>query len=248
MSRPAAPSRSARARSTSTTGLSLDVDDVTIQGAGHGSTILSFANQTDGAQGLYVTAQHGFTMHDLAVEDTQGDALKLLGTTKVTISKTRVEWTKGANETNGSYGLYPVQCADVLIEDNVVKGASDSGVYVGQSDMIVVKNNQRRAQRRRHRDRELDARRRPRQHRDEEHRRHPRVQPARPRRSRTARSRACSTTRCSRTTPRTSRPRATSSGSCRPAPASRSSPRTRSRSSTTTSTITSRSTSASSAT
>jgi len=124
------------------TGLSLDVDDVTLQGQGMDSTILSFANQTDGAQGLYVTAQHGFTMHDLAVEDTKGDGVKLLGTTKVRISKTRVEWTKGANETNGSYGIYPVQCADVLLDGNVVKGASDSGVYVGQSNMIEVKNNQ----------------------------------------------------------------------------------------------------------
>ena len=124
------------------TGLSLDVDDVTLQGAGMDSSILSFANQTDGAQGLYVTAQHGFTMHDLAIEDTKGDGLKLLGTTKVRISKSRVEWTKGANVTNGSYGLYPVQCADVMLDGNVVKGASDSGVYIGQSDMIEIKNNQ----------------------------------------------------------------------------------------------------------
>jgi len=123
------------------TGLSLDIDNVTLLGQGMDSSILSFANQTDGAQGLYVTAQNGFTMHDLAIEDTKGDGLKLLGTTKVRISKSRVEWTKGANETNGSYGLYPVQCADVMLDGNVVKGASDSGVYVGQSDMIEVKNN-----------------------------------------------------------------------------------------------------------
>src|SRR3954471_399682 len=101
------------------TGLSLTVDDVTLQGAGMDQTILSFAHQTDGAQGLYVTAQHGFTMHDLAVEDTKGDGVKLLGTDKVRISNTRVEWTAGANVTNGSYGLYPVQCKDVLMHDNV---------------------------------------------------------------------------------------------------------------------------------
>src|SRR4051812_9925047 len=123
------------------TGLSLDVDNVTILGAGMDQTVLSFAGQTDGAQGLYVTALHGFTMHDIAVEDTKGDGVKLLGTAKVRISKTRVEWTKGANETNGSDGIYPVQCSDVLLDANVVKGASDSGVYVGQSDMIEVKNN-----------------------------------------------------------------------------------------------------------
>lgn len=123
------------------TGLSLDVDGVTLQGAGIDQTILSFKGQTDGAQGLYVTALHGFTMHDLAVEDTKGDGVKLLGTEKVRIFNTRVEWTAGANVTNGSYGLYPVQCKDVSMHDNVVKGASDSGVYVGQSDMIELRGN-----------------------------------------------------------------------------------------------------------
>lgn len=123
------------------TGLSLDVNDVTITGQGMDSTILSFAGQTDGAQGLYVTATHGFTMHDLAIEDTKGDGVKMLATDHVRVSNTRVEWLAGANTTNGSYGIYPVQCHDVLLDANVVKGASDSGVYVGQSDLIEVKNN-----------------------------------------------------------------------------------------------------------
>jgi parallel beta-helix repeat protein len=123
------------------TGLSVDVDHVTIQGAGTDKTILSFTHQTDGAQGLYVTSKVGFAMHDLAVENTRGDAVKLLGTDGVRIERTRVEWTAGPNETNGSYGLYPVQCHDVLLGDNVVKGASDSGVYIGQSDLIEVTGN-----------------------------------------------------------------------------------------------------------
>lgn len=74
------------------TGLSLDVDDVTLQGAGIDQTILSFKGQTDGAQGLYVTALHGFTMHDLAVEDTKGDGVKLLGTEK---SESRIPASSG---------------------------------------------------------------------------------------------------------------------------------------------------------
>jgi parallel beta-helix repeat protein len=34
-----------------------------------------------------------------------------------------------------------VQCKDVLIEDSIVLGASDAGIYVGQSQRIVVRNN-----------------------------------------------------------------------------------------------------------
>ena len=123
------------------TGLSIDVDNVTIRGAGMYETTLSFAHQTDGAQGLYVTSHSTFAIYDLGIENTKGDALKLLGVSGVTIQRVRVEWTAGPNETNGSYGLYPVQCNHVLLADNVVKGASDSGVYIGQSDMIEVRGN-----------------------------------------------------------------------------------------------------------
>jgi parallel beta-helix repeat protein len=122
------------------TDLSLTVDNVTIRGAGMDETVLSFEGQTSGAQGLLVTA-NGFSIHDLAIEDTRGDALKVLGGDGVRIERMRVEWTGGPNETNGSYGLYPVQCKNVLIADSVVRGASDAGIYVGQSDNIIVRDN-----------------------------------------------------------------------------------------------------------
>ena len=120
--------------------LSLDVDGVTIRGAGQDATILSFEGQTSGAQGILVTGD-AFTIHDLAIEDTAGDSLKILGAKGVTIHDVRVEWTGGPKPTNGAYGLYPVQCEDVIIEDSVVEGASDAGIYVGQSHRIVVRNN-----------------------------------------------------------------------------------------------------------
>jgi parallel beta-helix repeat protein len=122
------------------TDLSLDIDGVTIRGAGTEKTILSFEGQTSGAQGILVTGD-AFTIHGLAIEDTAGDSLKLLGTTGVTIRDVRVEWTGGPKPTNGAYGLYPVQCEDVLIEDSLVIGASDAGIYVGQSHRISVRNN-----------------------------------------------------------------------------------------------------------
>jgi parallel beta-helix repeat protein len=123
-----------------TSDLSLDVDGVTLVGKGMDTSILSFAKQTSGAQGILVTSDN-FTARDFAIEDSKGDALKVLGSTGVTMQKLRVEWTGGPKETNGAYGLYPVQCKKVLIEDSVVKGASDAGVYVGQSDNIVVTGN-----------------------------------------------------------------------------------------------------------
>ena len=122
------------------TDLSLDVDNVTIKGAGMNDTTLSFKGQTSGAQGILVTANN-FVIRDIGIEDTKGDALKILGSDGVTIERVRVEWTAGPNETNGAYGLYPVQCKNVLITNSLVRGASDAGVYVGQSDNIVVRDN-----------------------------------------------------------------------------------------------------------
>ena len=120
--------------------LSLDVDGVTIRGAGRDETTLSFAGQTTGPQGMLVTA-NAFTIEDIGFEDSPGDALKVLGADGVTMRRVRVEWTGGPKETNGAYGLYPVQCKNVLIEDSIVLGASDAGIYVGQSERIIVRNN-----------------------------------------------------------------------------------------------------------
>ena len=52
----------------------------------------------------------------------------------------RTSWTGEPKTSNGAYGVYPVQCENVLIDGCVVRGAADAGVYVGQSRRIVVKN------------------------------------------------------------------------------------------------------------
>ncbi|MBX9732045.1 MAG: right-handed parallel beta-helix repeat-containing protein [Sphingomonas sp.] len=123
-----------------TRSLSVAVPGVTIKGAGMDKSILSFARQTSGAEGLLVTGDD-FTLEDVALEDSKGDALKINGTKNAIMRRVRAEWTGGSKTSNGAYGLYPVQVTNVLIEDSVVKGASDAGIYVGQSNNIIVRNN-----------------------------------------------------------------------------------------------------------
>jgi len=122
-----------------TRSLSLNVPGVTLRGAGMDVSVLSFKNQVQGAEGLLVTADD-FTIEDLAIEDTVGDALKVNESTNVIIRRVRTEWTGGALTENGAYGIYPVQCTKVLIEGSVAIGASDAGIYVGQSSQIIVRN------------------------------------------------------------------------------------------------------------
>jgi parallel beta-helix repeat protein len=76
----------------------------------------------------------------MAIEDTIGDALKINQSTNVTLRRIRTEWTNGPDSKNGAYGIYPVQSKNILIEDSVAIGASDAGIYVGQSSQIIVRN------------------------------------------------------------------------------------------------------------
>lgn len=119
--------------------LSLTVDGVTIRGAGMDETVLSFKNQVAGAEGLLVSASD-FTIEDLAIEDTKGDALKVNEGKNIIVRRVRTEWTNGPDEHNGAYGIYPVQTENTLIEGSVAIGASDAGIYVGQSKNVVVRD------------------------------------------------------------------------------------------------------------
>lgn len=120
-------------------GLSLTADGVTIRGEGMDTSILSFKGQIAGAEGLLVTGDN-VVLEGFAVEDAKGDAIKINDTDGVTIRSVRVEWTGEAKTENGAYGLYPVQTTNVLIEDVVAIGASDAGIYVGQSRGVIVRN------------------------------------------------------------------------------------------------------------
>lgn len=121
-----------------TDGLSLDVHNVTVQGAGPDATILSFKGQKGAGEGLLITSNQ-VTVRDFAVEDSKGDGIKSKGSDEISFINVRVEWTGGPNEKNGAYGVYPVSSTNVLIDKVLVRGASDAGIYVGQSKNIVVK-------------------------------------------------------------------------------------------------------------
>jgi len=122
-----------------TSSLSLDVDNVTLRGAGMNETIFSFKNQNAGSEGMIITSS-GVRLEGFAVEDAIGDAIKVKGAKGITFYKVRTEWTNGPDEKNGAYGFYPVSSTDVLIDRCVAIGASDAGIYVGQSRNVIVRN------------------------------------------------------------------------------------------------------------
>ena len=102
-------------------------------------TVLNFSNQQSGAQGLSVTSDN-VTLQDFSVQNAKGDAIKVKGVTNIKFLRVKTEWTNGPSPENGAYGLYPVESTNVLIDGCVAIGASDAGIYVGQSKNIIVRN------------------------------------------------------------------------------------------------------------
>lgn len=124
-----------------TDGLSLDVANVTVKGAGMEASVLDFTGQQGAGEGLLVTSD-GVTLRDFAVENPRGDGIKSKGADQIVYHRVRVTWTGGPKESNGAYGIYPVESTGVLIDGCKVSGASDAGIYVGQSKAITVRYNQ----------------------------------------------------------------------------------------------------------
>lgn len=122
-------------------------DDITVCGQGMGvegdfemGTILDFAEQAAQSNGLDAVGDR-FVVRDLALVDAKKDGLRVEDSDYVTIQRVRATWrTKGSSE-NGAYGLYPVSSNHVLIEDSEAYNSADAGIYVGQCQNAVVRNN-----------------------------------------------------------------------------------------------------------
>jgi len=121
--------------------ISLDEkNNIVIIGAGLDKTVLSYKGQTEGAEGLRITNGNNILVQDLTIQDTKGDAIKTQDVHGMSFLNVRTEWTGKPKESNGAYGFYPVLCTNVLIDGCIANGASDAGIYVGQSKHVIVKN------------------------------------------------------------------------------------------------------------
>jgi cytochrome c peroxidase len=76
-----------------------------------------------------------FTVMNLEIRNYQGNG--------VVVHKARnVVFRNLILHNTGLYGVYPIECDGVLVEDCKVSGARDAGIYVGQSRNIVVRRNE----------------------------------------------------------------------------------------------------------
>lgn len=113
--------------------------NITIKGAGMDKTFLSFKSLQTGGEGVKIVGNN-VTIQDLTIEDAPGDGVKAQHTDGITFRRINVTWTNGDKSLNGTYAIYPVQCKNVMIDEVIASHSRDAGIYVGQSENIVVKN------------------------------------------------------------------------------------------------------------
>lgn len=116
--------------------------EVTIRGAGMDKTILSFENQEIGAEGIRAANCVNLAFEDFTIRDAKGDNLKVTDTQGIRFTRVKSEWTGEPKEENGAYAFYPVLCKNVVVEHCLAIGSSDAGIYVGQSDSVIIRNNE----------------------------------------------------------------------------------------------------------
>jgi parallel beta-helix repeat protein len=113
--------------------------NITLMGQGMDLTILDFGSQAVQTNGVDAVGD-GFTISDLTILDAKKDGLRIEDSDRVVIRRTRATWTDLENEENGAYGLYPVHCTNVLIDGSEAHNAADAGIYVGQSQHVIVRD------------------------------------------------------------------------------------------------------------
>ncbi|KZZ74663.1 hypothetical protein A3765_11235 [Oleiphilus sp. HI0130] len=127
-----------------------NANDITLMGYGINDTVLDL-DGSSGDDGFRFEGGSDLMVRDLGVYDTNKNGIKTVGSNGVYFSHVAAVWTVGrlSDETPkrlladspGAYGLYPVNSKNIVIEDTFSCGSRDAGIYVGQSEDVVVRNN-----------------------------------------------------------------------------------------------------------
>ncbi len=116
---------------------------ITITGHGIDATKLDFSTSA-GNDGIFFDGGNNLTIRDLGVYEVPKNGIKADAVNGIHFAYTAAVWETpldAGGEDNGAYGLYPVSSENVLMEYNYSKGSADAGIYVGQSNNIVVRHN-----------------------------------------------------------------------------------------------------------
>lgn len=113
---------------------------LTLTGHGIHETVLDFST-SNGDDAFRFQGGNGITVRDMAVYEAPKNGIKATNVNGIHMTYTATVWEGELEANNGAYGLYPLKSQNVLLENNYAFGSADAGIYVGQSENIVVRNN-----------------------------------------------------------------------------------------------------------
>jgi len=111
---------------------------------GHGikSTVLNFSDCSSCDDGVRFEGVEDVVIRDMSVNEAGKNGIKAVNVDGIHFNYTATVWDGELTlETESAYGLYPVESDNILIENSYAKGSNDAGIYVGQSNDVVVRNN-----------------------------------------------------------------------------------------------------------
>ncbi len=109
-------------------------NNITLRGQMEGTTRPILDGQKQIGNGV-IACGDNFTVENLHVKNYQANGVLTNGPDGVVMRNIFAQDT-------GEYGLFPVHSKNVLLENNVVTGSSDAALYVGQSDGVIMRNNE----------------------------------------------------------------------------------------------------------
>ncbi len=114
--------------------------ELTLEGRGRSSTVLSFAGGGPDEAGMLVTGSQDIITRDFTIRDPSGSGIVFVESQRIAMRRMGAEWSGEPGGDNGEYGFYPILSTNILIEECYAFGATDAGIYVGQSDGAVIRN------------------------------------------------------------------------------------------------------------
>jgi parallel beta-helix repeat protein len=116
--------------------ITVDLDNITLRGTASGPG--SMRPVLDGERKLsdaVIATGNNFHIEGLEIRHYSGNGIAVQNAHGVVFRDLIVDDT-------GRYGVYPVSCTGVIVENLVVTRAADAGIYVGQSRDIKVRNSE----------------------------------------------------------------------------------------------------------
>ncbi|MDX1994179.1 MAG: parallel beta-helix domain-containing protein [bacterium] len=119
----------------------VDTPGITLRGVVNGDERPWLDGQSRMSDGFNTTGDD-FVLEGFGIRGYIGNGVLTTGAERVVYRDLIVEGVREGDRST-IYGLYPIECTDILIENTVVTGIADAGIYVGQSrGPIIVRNNE----------------------------------------------------------------------------------------------------------